>query len=81
MTMTSAANNSIEIRLGGVGGQGIALGWTHLIEPMLASGLLRRASDHLLHTENAFHVVWPTGRPLTEPMRQVRDWLLSGVAA
>ena len=64
-----------------LGGQGIALGWTHLIEPMLASGLLMRASDHRLRTENAFHVVWPKDRPLTEPMRQVRDWLLSGVAA
>ncbi len=64
-----------------LGGQGIALGWTHLIEPMLASGLLACASDHLLHTDNAFHVVWPSDRPLTEPMRQVRDWLLSGVPA
>ena len=64
-----------------LGGQGIGLGWTHLIEPMLASGLLRRASAHRLRSGNAFHVVWPADRPLTEPMRQVRDWLLSGVPA
>lgn len=63
------------------GGKSIALGWTHLIEPMVSSGLLRWVSNHLLRTENAVHVVWPTDRPLTDAMRRVRDWLLSGVAA
>jgi len=64
-----------------LGGQGIALGWRHLTDPMVETGLLERVSDHVLRTGLAFRVVWPAGRDIGENARRVRDWLLSGVEA
>ena len=57
-------------------GQGIALGWRHLTERLVAAGLLVRVTDHTLLTGNSFYVVWQKARELTEPVRRVRDWLI-----
>jgi DNA-binding transcriptional LysR family regulator len=62
-----------------LGGQGIALGWKHLVDPMVDDGLLLYTSAHVLRTEQAFHVVWPAERALSEAAARVRDWILSGV--
>ncbi len=58
-------------------GQGIALGWRHLTDRLVASGLLVRVTDHVLCTGLNFHVAWPKNRELTESARKVRDWLAS----
>ena len=55
--------------------QGIALGWRHLAERLLATGLLVQVTDHVLKTGKAFYVVWPKNRELSENARKVRDWL------
>ncbi|MES0001944.1 LysR substrate-binding domain-containing protein [Mesorhizobium sp. M0051] len=56
-------------------GQGIALGWRHLAERLLASGLLVPVTDHVLRTGKAFYVVWPKNRELSDNASKVRDWL------
>ncbi len=56
-------------------GQGIALGWHHLVERLVAKGVLVRLSGDALRTGKAFHVVWPRDRPLSAAAAQVRDWL------
>jgi DNA-binding transcriptional LysR family regulator len=56
-------------------GQGIALGWRHLAERLLASGLLVPVTDHVMRTGKAFYVVWPKNRELSDNARKVRDWL------
>ncbi|WP_214472777.1 LysR substrate-binding domain-containing protein [Mesorhizobium sp. dw_380] len=56
-------------------GQGIALGWRHLAERLLATGLLVPVTDHVLRTGKAFYVVWPKNRELSDNARKVRDWL------
>lgn len=56
-------------------GQGIALGWRHLTERLLESGLLVRVTDHVMTTGDYFHVAWPKNRDLTESAKEVRDWL------
>ncbi len=58
-------------------GQGIALGWRHLAERLLASGLLVPVTDHVLRTGKAFYVVWPKNRELSDNARKVRDWLVA----
>lgn len=62
-----------------LGGQGIALGWTHLTDPMVEQSLLIPVSDHIHKTGMGFHVVWPSDRPISPNAVRVRDWLLSGV--
>lgn len=58
-------------------GQGIGLGWRHLTDRLVASGLLVRVTDHVMTTGLGFHVAWPKNRDLTESARKVRDWLAS----
>lgn len=60
-----------------IAGQGVALGWRHLVEGLVAQGVLVRLTDHALVTGMDFHVIWPREAPLSHPARQVRDWLLS----
>ncbi|PWW01627.1 DNA-binding transcriptional LysR family regulator [Hoeflea marina] len=58
-------------------GQGVALGWQHLTERLVASGLLRPVTEHRLDTGAAFYVIWPKSRVLSKPARDVRDWLMA----
>ncbi len=58
-------------------GQGVALGWKHLIDRLVAAGLLIRVSGAAMLTGRAFHVVWAEGQPLPPAARRVRDWLLA----
>jgi DNA-binding transcriptional LysR family regulator len=56
-------------------GQGIALGWRHQTDHLVARGLLVHPVDHPWVTGLAFHVVWPNGVPLAPAAEAVRDWL------
>ncbi|TPM02274.1 LysR substrate-binding domain-containing protein [Mesorhizobium sp. B2-3-10] len=58
-------------------GQGIALGWRHLVERLLSTGLLVPVTDHVMKTGTAFYVIWPKNRELSDNARKVRDWLLA----
>jgi DNA-binding transcriptional LysR family regulator len=58
-------------------GQGIALGWSHLTDGLVKSGVLVRATDHVLATGHSFHVAWPKNRDMPDPVRRVRDWLIA----
>jgi DNA-binding transcriptional LysR family regulator len=58
-------------------GQGVALGWRHLVEGLVEKGVLVRLTGHALVTGKAFHVIWPRDGALTAPAVAVRDWLLA----
>lgn len=60
-----------------IDGQGIALGWQHLIAPLLRSGQLVQITDHCLNTGRVFHVIWPRNPAPGPHVRAVRDWLVS----
>jgi DNA-binding transcriptional LysR family regulator len=61
-------------------GQGIALGWKHLTDRLVDSGMLVRVGDHILETGSAFHLLWSKERPLSAPARLVKDWLIDQAA-
>jgi len=56
-------------------GQGIGLGWRHLTDRLVASGLLVKVTGHVMTTGAGFHVAWPKNRELSDSARKVRDWL------
>lgn len=58
-------------------GQGVALGWHHLIEGLVAKGVLVRLTEQTLATGKDFHVIWPRDRLLSRAAIQVRNWLLA----
>lgn len=58
-----------------LGGQGIALGWWHLVEDLLGHGRLVRLGEFSLKTENAYFSVVPKRRRQTEAVRLFQEWL------
>jgi DNA-binding transcriptional LysR family regulator len=58
-------------------GEGIALGWRHLTDRLVESGLLVKVSDHVLKTGAAFYVASARNRRLGDSARKVRDWLVA----
>jgi DNA-binding transcriptional LysR family regulator len=64
-----------------IAGQGVALGWRHLVEGLVAQGVLLRLTSPVLTTGMDFHVIWPREAPLSRAAMDVRDWLLAQARA
>ena len=56
-------------------GQGIALGWAHLVDRMVENGSVVRLTDHLHRTGKSFNVAWPKDQDIPANVAAVRDWL------
>jgi DNA-binding transcriptional LysR family regulator len=69
-------NDYVSVIQAALNSQGIALGWRHLVDPMVADGRLVRVSQNEMITGSAFHVVWQKDRPLSGNAVKVRDWLV-----
>jgi DNA-binding transcriptional LysR family regulator len=59
-----------------VGGEGIALGWRHLVAHLLDGGELVKAVPDGFCSTRAFYVVTPKAWPINEATRVFRDWIL-----
>ncbi|WP_349358458.1 LysR substrate-binding domain-containing protein [Stappia sp.] len=59
-----------------IAGEGVALGWKHLTDRMVETGVLARVTTHVLETATPFQLVWPRDRALSPQAEQVRDWFL-----
>ena len=70
-------NDYVLVNQAALAGEGVALGWQHLIERQMASGALVPVSSHVFETGTDFYVVWPRSRELSTPAKKVRDWLLA----
>ena len=57
-------------------GQGIALGWAHLVHRMVENGSLVRLTGHTYSTGKWFNVAWPRDKELEGHAAAVRDWLV-----
>lgn len=57
-------------------GEGIALGWWHVLEGLIAQRLLMPVSDWEWRSDQAFYLVWPRAETLPETVKAVRDWIL-----
>ncbi|MEY9783633.1 LysR substrate-binding domain-containing protein [Sinorhizobium fredii] len=72
-----AINDYILVIQAVLAGEGIALGWEHLIARQVQSGALVPVGGHVLRTGQAFYVVWPRSRELNTQARRIRDWLIN----
>jgi DNA-binding transcriptional LysR family regulator len=61
-------------------GEGVALGWRHIVEPLIARGLLLRLCERSWVTGEEFHLIWSARTELSPAAQQVRTWLLGEVA-
>jgi len=57
-------------------GVGLALGWQHLIEPMLASGKLVVIEPHVLEAPNQFYLVGRPDDDLSENALKLKNWII-----
>lgn len=64
-----------------IGGQGIALGWRHIVQPLLDEGVLVRAVEAGVRTENAFFIIAPASTALRPAVIALRDWLMEQIGA
>lgn len=58
-------------------GQGVAQGWRHIVEPLIAQGLLVRPIVQSVTTEQPMYIVAPAGRELRPDVRYLKDWLVA----
>lgn len=59
--------------------QGVALGWTHLINEHLKAGRLVNPLGTVLKTDKVFYLVAPSTRPVSRGTEIFRDWLLEEI--
>lgn len=64
-----------------IAGQGVALGWRHLVAGLVEQGVLVRLAAPVLTTGTDFHVIWPRETTLSRAALDVRDWLLAQARA
>jgi DNA-binding transcriptional LysR family regulator len=58
-------------------GQGIAQGWKHLVEPLIAQGLLVRPLKESVTTDQPFFVVAPKATELRSDVLNLKNWLIA----
>ena len=68
-------NDYVSVIQAALNGQGIALGWRHLVDQMLEDGRLVNVASHEMVTGLAFYVVWQKDKVLPVNAVKVRDWL------
>ncbi|WVV48107.1 LysR family transcriptional regulator [Pseudomonas sp. NA13] len=59
-----------------IGGQGIAIGWRHLVDNLLAQGLLCRPIAETVLSRQGYYVVLPQRKRRGALIRQFVDWLM-----
>lgn len=64
-----------------VDGQGVALGWAHLVRRALQRAELVRVTPALLRPLEVQHLTWPAARTLPADAATFRDWILAEAAA
>lgn len=77
MTKGLQINDYVLVIQSVMAGQGVALGWRHLVGGLVDSGVLVRLTDHVLTTGMNFHVIWPRNVAMSRAAQEVRDWLLA----
>ena len=62
-------------------GEGIALGWSYLVAPLLERGLLVQVGSRRLRTDRGIHLLWPERRTLSPRAERVKAWILEAAGA
>jgi DNA-binding transcriptional LysR family regulator len=62
-------------------GQGIAMGWRRLVDPLIRRGELMQVTDASVVPQAAFHLQIPKPRAAERPVAAFKTWLLAQAAA
>jgi DNA-binding transcriptional LysR family regulator len=61
-------------------GQGVAQGWRHIVQPLMAQGLLVRPLRQSVTTGQPLFITAPLGRALRPDVAYLKDWLVAEAA-
>jgi putative choline sulfate-utilization transcription factor len=64
-----------------IGGQGVAIGWRHLVDNLLAQGLLCRPIEQTVMSNLGYYVVLPQRKRRGVLIQQFVDWLMAEQAS
>lgn len=70
-------NNYTLLLQAALSGQGVAIGWSPFIEPMLTSGALVALTDTPLQSANGYHIVFPSNRAVSPLVLEFVDWMMA----
>lgn len=73
-------NDYLIVLQGALSGQGIALGWWHIVKDLIDQGLLVRAYPGDVVTERDFVILRPSASEGNQAVDRVHEWLLSEAA-
>lgn len=57
-------------------GQGVAQGWKHIVEPLIAQGLLVRPLKESITTDHPFYILAPKAKELRSDVMHLKNWLV-----
>lgn len=58
-------------------GEGVAMGWRHIVDPLINRGLLVQVLPLSWLTGEKFYVIWSGKSTLSAHARHVRDWIIN----
>jgi len=61
-------------------GQGVAQGWRHIVQPLIAQGLLVRPLQQSVTTDQPLFITAPLGKALRPDVAYLKDWLVAEAA-
>ncbi|MEQ8665900.1 MAG: LysR substrate-binding domain-containing protein [Rhodospirillales bacterium] len=61
--------------------QGVALGWEHLVAPMLLDRRLKKLTKLGIDAPGAYYLTWNQNRALSPAAETLKDWLIETAAA
>lgn len=70
-------NNYPAVIQAALGGQGIAMGWRHLVDDLLSSGALVRPIETSVQTKRGFYLVHPSDSVLSDEARTFCEWIIN----
>lgn len=62
-------------------GEGIALGWAHIVERLLEQRLLVRVGERRWRSKSGFYLIWSNRTELSEQAEAVKGWIIETALA
>ena len=74
-------NHYVLVLQAAMAGEGIAMGWAHLVDGLMEQGLLVRIGDRRWQTNRGFYLIWSNETPLSPQAEAVRGWIVEAASS
>ena len=74
-------NHYVLVLQAAMAGEGIAMGWAHLVDGLMEQGLLVRIGSRRWRTNRGFYLIWSNETPLSRQAEAVRRWIVEAASS